>query len=184
MRRVCSGQLENQPIPELNDNREQIVDPLSAYQMVSILEGVAQRGTAARLRQLGKHLAGKTGTTNKNQDAWFVGFSPDLVVAVYVGFDEPRTLGRYETGAGSALPIFNNFMREALANQPDIPFRIPAGIKLVRVNYENGKPAQPADKSVILEALKPEFNFNSSEQRVIGTPAANEMPALPKRISS
>jgi len=119
-------------------------------------------------------LAGKTGTTNKNQDAWFVGFSPDLVVAVYVGFDEPRTLGRYETGAGSALPIFNNFMREALANQPDIPFRIPAGIKLVRVNYENGKPAQPADKSVILEALKPEFNFNSSEQRVIGTPAANE----------
>lgn len=165
---------KNQPIPELNDNREQIVDPLSAYQMVSILEGVAQRGTAARLRQLGKHLAGKTGTTNKNQDAWFVGFSPDLVVAVYVGFDEPRTLGRYETGAGSALPIFNNFMREALANQPDIPFRIPAGIKLVRVNYENGKPAQPADKSVILEALKPEFNFNSSEQRVIGTPAANE----------
>lgn len=91
---------KNQPIPELNDNREQIVDPLSAYQMVSILEGVAQRGTAARLRQLGKHLAGKTGTTNKNQDAWFVGFSPDLVVAVYVGFDEPRTLGRYETGAG------------------------------------------------------------------------------------
>ena len=165
---------KNQPIPELNDNREQIVDPLSAYQMVSILEGVAQRGTAARLRQLGKHLAGKTGTTNKNQDAWFVGFSPDLVVAVYVGFDEPRTLGRYETGAGSALPIFNNFMREALANQPDIPFRIPAGIKLVRVNYENGKPAQPTDKSVILEALKPEFNFNSSEQRIIGTPAANE----------
>lgn len=75
---------------------------------------------------------------------------------------------------GSALPIFNNFMREALANQPDIPFRIPAGIKLVRVNYENGKPAQPTDKSVILEALKPEFNFNSSEQRIIGTPAANE----------
>ncbi len=164
----------DQEVPVLNDNREQLIDPLSAYQMVSILEGVAQRGTAARLRNLHKHVAGKTGTTNKNQDAWFVGFSPDLVVAVYVGFDEPRTLGRFETGAGSALPIFNSFMRDALANQADIPFRIPAGIKLVRVNYETGKPAKPTDKVVITEALKPEFNFDSKRQRVIGTPAVND----------
>lgn len=160
--------------PKLTDNREQIIDPLSAYQMVSILEGVAQRGTASRLRNLGKHLAGKTGTTNKNQDAWFVGFSPDLVVAVYVGFDEPRTLGRYETGAGSALPIFYNFMKEALKNQPDIPFRIPAGIKLVRINHDTGRPARPEDQSVIFEALKPEFSFDSDKQRVIGTPAASD----------
>lgn len=164
----------NQPIPQLGDNREQVVDPLSAYQMVSILEGVAQRGTAARLRNLGHHLAGKTGTTNQNQDAWFVGFSPDLVVAVYVGFDEPRTLGRYETGAGSALPIFYGFMKEALANQPDIPFRIPAGIKLVRINHNTGQPAQPTDKAVIIEALKPEFNFDKAHQRVIGSAKTNE----------
>ena len=97
-----------------------------------------------------------------------------MVVAVYVGFDEPRTLGRFETGAGSALPIFNSFMRDALANQADIPFRIPAGIKLVRVNYETGKPAKPTDKVVITEALKPEFNFDSKRQRVIGTPAVND----------
>lgn len=165
---------DNQPIPELADNREQIVDPLSAYQMVSILEGVAQYGTGARLRNLNKHVAGKTGTTNKNQDSWFVGFSPDLVVAVYVGFDEPKSLGRYETGAASALPIFQNFMHEALKNQPDIPFRIPTGIKLVRVNHDTGKPARPEDKSVIVEALKPEFSFDSSTQRVIGSQGTTE----------
>ncbi len=169
----CNVDIWNeQEVPELGDTREQLIDPLSAYQMTSILEGVAQRGTAARLRGLNRHLAGKTGTTNNNQDAWFIGFSPDLVVAVYVGFDEPRSLGRHETGAGSALPIFNAFMRDALANQADIPFRIPAGIKLVRVNYNNGKPAQPSDASVIMEALKPEFNFDEKRQRVIGTPSA------------
>ena len=174
-RRPCENcqaeKWQNQPLPELADNREQIVDPLSAYQMVSILEGVAQHGTGARLRRLQKHLAGKTGTTNKNQDSWFVGFSPDLVVATYVGFDEPKSLGRYETGAALALPIFHNFMAEALKNQPDTPFRIPAGIKLVRVNHDTGKPAKPEDQSVILEALKPEFSFDNTSQRVIGTPA-------------
>lgn len=173
-RRACEGckvaKWENQPLPELEDNREQIVDPLSAYQMVSILEGVVQYGTGSRLRSIGRHLAGKTGTTNDNQDSWFVGFSPDLVVAVYVGFDEPRSLGRYETGAASALPIFYEFMKEALANQPDIPFRIPAGIKLVRVNHDTGRPAKPDDKSVIIEALKPEFSFNGNNQRIIGSP--------------
>lgn len=171
--RPCEGCVQDswreQPLPKIADGREQIVDPLSAYQMVSILEGVAQYGTAARLRSLKKHIAGKTGTTNKNQDAWFVGFSPDLVVAVYVGFDEPRSLGRYETGAASALPIFNNFMKEALVDQADIPFRIPAGIKLVRINHDTGKPAQPTDKVVIVEALKPEFKFDSKKQRVIGS---------------
>ncbi|MBS4773058.1 MAG: penicillin-binding protein 1A [Proteobacteria bacterium] len=167
----CSAdKWENQDAPQIADNREQIIDPLSAYQMVSILEGVVQYGTGARLKSLGRHIAGKTGTTNKNQDAWFVGFSPDLVVAVYVGFDEPRSLGRFETGAAAALPIFQNFMREALASQPDIPFRIPAGIKLVRVNHDTGRLAQPQDKAVIVEALKPEYDLDGKKQRVIGSP--------------
>lgn len=165
---------DGQEVPQLNDNREQIVDPLTAYQMVSILEGVAVRGTGARLRALGKHLAGKTGTTNKNQEGWFVGFSPDLVVATYVGFDEPRSLGRVETGASVGLPIFSAFMREALENQADIPFRIPTGIKLVRINYDTGKPASPSDKSVIVEALKPDFDFDKSKQRVIGDTDENK----------
>lgn len=172
-KRACdtcnADKFENQNIPHLADSREQIVDPLSAYQMTSILEGVALRGTGARLRSIGKHLAGKTGTSNQNKDAWFMGFSPDLVVGVYVGFDEPRTLGRRETGAAAALPIFYGFMKEALANQPDIPFRIPQGIKLVRINHDTGKPAVPTDKSVIVEALKPDFDFDKVRQRVIGS---------------
>ena len=158
---------ENQPVPVLEDIREQVIDPLSAYQMVSILEGVATRGTAARLRWLKRHLAGKTGTSNDSKEAWFMGFSPDLVVGTYVGFDEPRTLGRLETGSSVALPIFYDFMQEALKDKPDTPFRIPQGIRLVRINYKTGKPAQPQDTSVITEALKPDFDFNNN-QRVIG----------------
>lgn len=158
---------QNQPLPELNDNREQVIDTMSAYQMTSILEGVATRGTGARLRGLKKHLGGKTGTTNESKEGWFVGFSPDLVVGVYVGFDEPKTLGKRETGASVGLPIFYRFMEEALKNQADIPFRIPAGIKLVRVNYLTGKPAQLGDTEVIVEAIKPDFNFDNASQRVV-----------------
>ena len=158
---------ENQKEPDFHVVREQVVDPLSAYQMTSILEGVATRGTGARLNGLHRHLAGKTGTTNETKDAWFVGFSPDLVAGVYVGFDEPESLGRTETGAASALPIFYDFMKEALKDTPDTSFRIPAGIKLVRVNPETGKPSAPGDRVVIIEALKPDFDFNT-RQRVIG----------------
>lgn len=165
---------QNQTAPVLQDTRKQIVDSLSAYQMTSILEGVAIRGTGARLRGLGRHLAGKTGTTNENKDGWFIGYSPDLVVGTYVGFDEPKTLGKNETGASVALPIFYDIMHEALKNTPNEPFRIPQGIKLVRVNHKTGKPATPADKAVIFEALKPEFDFNSEKQRVIGSDIGSE----------
>lgn len=158
---------ENQSAPDFKVVREQVVDPLSAYQMTSILEGVAIRGTGARLNGLHRHIAGKTGTTNETKDAWFVGFSPDLVAGVYVGFDEPVDLGHSETGARAALPIFYDFMQEALKDVPDTNFRIPAGIKLVRVNPKTGKPAAPGDTVVITEALKPDFDFNN-RQRVIG----------------
>ena len=158
---------EDQPAPDFHVVREQIVDPLSAYQMTSILEGVAVRGTGARLNGLHRHVAGKTGTTNETKDAWFVGFSPDLVAGVYVGFDEPESLGRIETGAHAALPIFYDFMQEALKDTPNTNFRIPAGIKLVRVNPQTGKPSSPSDTTVIIEALKPDFDFYN-RQKVIG----------------
>ncbi len=159
---------ENQTPPEHPDLREQIVDPLTAYQMTSILEGVAVRGTGAKLRSIGKHLAGKTGTTNDNRDAWFVGFSPDLVAGVYVGYDEPVSLGRVETGAAAALPIFYTFMKNALQDVPDTPFRIPQGIKLVRINPKTGRLSEPGDETVITEAIKPDYDFDTSKQRVIG----------------
>lgn len=158
---------DNQQAPDFHVVREQVVDPMSAYQMTSILEGVATRGTGARLNGLHRHLAGKTGTTNETKDAWFVGFSPDLVAGVYVGYDEPESLGRAETGAYAALPIFYDFMAEALKDTPDTSFRIPAGMKLVRVNPYTGKPAGPSDTTVIVEALKPDFDFYN-RQRVVG----------------
>ncbi len=158
---------EKADVPIIADDRKRVLDELTAYQMVSILQGVAIRGTGARLASLKKNLAGKTGTTNENKDAWFMGFSPDMVVGIYVGFDEPRTLGRIETGAAAALPIFYDFMKEALRDKPNLEFRVPKGIRFVRINPKTGKPATLDDKVVIMEALKPDFRFDDN-QRVIG----------------
>ena len=152
----CDGvRWDGQMVPEVPDTREQATDPASAYQIVSMLEGVVQRGTGRRIASLGRPLAGKTGTTNDSFDTWFVGFSPDLAVGVFVGFDEPATLGSKETGSSVAAPIFKAFMKEALENTPAIPFRIPPGIRLVRVSAKTGRPARPGDGQVIYEAFKP-----------------------------
>ena len=141
--------------PEAPDTRAQLVSPAAAYQVVSMMEGVVQRGTGRSIRSVGKPLAGKTGTTNDAFDAWFLGFSPDLAVGVYVGFDSPRTLGPSEQGASAAAPIFRDFMDGALQGTPAIPFRIPSGIQLVRINAETGTLAGFGDEQVILEAFRP-----------------------------
>ena len=157
--RACVGCVEGEAdvkrVPMLPDTREQIEDPRTAYQMVSMLQGVVQRGTGIRIASLNKTLAGKTGTTNDYTDAWFVGFSPDLVVGTYIGFDNPKTLGKDETGSSIAVPIFRDFMEAALKDQPAIPFRIPPGIRLVRVNAANGQLASASERGSILEAFKP-----------------------------
>lgn len=140
-------------VPSPMDDRPQIIDPRHAYQMVSILEGVVQRGTGVRLKPLNQTLAGKTGTTNESRDAWFVGFSPDLVVGVYIGFDNPKSLGEREGGSSAALPIFKNFMTQALQDKSPVPFRIPDGVSLVQINATNGARAQPGDPKVIWEAF-------------------------------
>jgi penicillin-binding protein 1A len=146
---------QNQAPPALPDEREEVVDPASAFQIVGMLQGVVQRGTGRRIAELGMPLAGKTGTTNDNLDTWFVGFSPDLAVGVFVGFDEPRTLGPQDTGSNVAAPIFKDFMAEALTPEDAVPFRIPPGIRMVRLNAENGQLARPGDSNVFLEAFKP-----------------------------
>jgi penicillin-binding protein 1A len=128
---------------------------MTAYQMVHMLEGVVERGTGKAISVLGRPLAGKTGTSNDSKDTWFVGFSPDLAVGVFVGFDEPTSLGGHETGASTAAPIFRDFMREALKDKPAVPFRVPPGIHLVRVNAGNGRPTDSSDKNAIYEAFKP-----------------------------
>jgi penicillin-binding protein 1A len=144
-------------VPQLPDDREQVLDPATAYQMVHILEGVIQRGTAVRVgAKLKMPLAGKTGTTNGPNDTWFMGFSPDLVVGIYVGFDQPKDLGPNEQGADTAAPAFTEFMADALKDKPAASFRIPPGIRMVRVDVDSGKLADPSDSRVIWEAFKPD----------------------------
>lgn len=142
--------------PRLADVREQVIDPVTAYQIVSMSEGVVQRGTATVVNSLGYPLGGKTGTTNDYKDAWFIGFSPDLVVGVWAGFDRPRDMGQGETGGRIAAPIFRDFMREALRDTPPTPFRIPAGVRLVRVDYQTGLLPNAASTQTILEAYRPD----------------------------
>jgi len=150
------GGWKNQPEPQLIDRREQVLDPMTAYQITSMMEGVVQHGTATVVREVGKPIAGKTGTTNDEKDAWFVGFSPDLVVGIYVGYDKPRNLGRGATGGHLAAPIAKDFLKLALAGKPAVPFKVPAGIKLIRVDAKTGMRAGPGDSGrTILEAFKP-----------------------------
>ncbi len=148
-----SAQWENQLEPKLVDKREQVLDPLTAYQITSIMEGVIQRGTGASIRSVGKHLAGKTGTTNEAKDLWFVGFSPDLAVGVFIGYDRPRSLGSHAQAAQFAAPIFRDFMTVALKDKPDTPFRVPPGIKLISIDVHSG--LRSSGPGTILEAFKP-----------------------------
>lgn len=141
--------------PDLPDTREQVIQAGTAYQVTSMMEGVVQRGTGIKLKSLGMPLAGKTGTTNESRDAWFMGYTPNLVVGVYVGYDTPKPLGRKETGSSVAVPIFKSFMEAALKDVPAIPFRIPPGLSLVRVDARTGLPAPAGQRDTILEAFKP-----------------------------
>ncbi len=167
---------EDQGVPTIEDNREALADERAVYQMVSIMEGVVQRGTAARLRSLKRPIAGKTGTTNDSFDAWFIGFTPDLVVGVYVGFDRPRSLGRRETGSSAAVPIFKDFMEQAMVDVPVVPFRRPAGIRNVRINAETGVRAQPGDKKVIWESFVV-GNEPTDEKYMLGEDGISLMPS-------
>ena len=166
----------NQPVPNFAESKEKLTDPGSAFQMVSMLEGVIERGTGRRIREIGKPLAGKTGTTNGSLDAWFLGFSPDLAVGVFAGFDTPRSLGKREQGASVAAPIFRAFMADALSDQPAIPFRIPPNIRLVRVNSTSGQPARPGDRRVILEAFKSGTVPQGKQEVLDGIDLAKSVP--------
>lgn len=162
--------------PKLVDDRMQIVEPRVDYQITSMLQGVAERGTAARARSLGKPVAGKTGTTNDSKDTWFMGFSPDLVAGIYVGFDTPRTLGSKETGGSVALPGFIKFMEKALKNKPSKPFRVPQGITFMRVDAHTGQPPMPDEHGpIIMEAFKEgESPYSQSPDPSISNPLMME----------
>jgi penicillin-binding protein 1A len=160
--RVCAAcdteDWENQSEPKLIDKREQVIDPMTAYQITSMMQGVIQRGTGVAAKALGRtYIAGKTGTTNEAKDLWFVGFTANLAMGVYIGFDQPRSLGDGEgvQAARYTVPIFRDFMAMALKDKPDTPFRVPEGIKLIRVSVATGMRAGTSDANTIMEAFKP-----------------------------
>ena len=126
--------------------------------MTSILQGAVKRGTAKKLRSLKVPLAGKTGTTNDNYDAWFIGFSSNLVIGVYIGYDNPKTLGKFETGSKAALPIFKDFIEKTLYKEDFKEFKIPENIYLTSINYDTGEKSRSGEKNSIIEALKLEDN--------------------------
>lgn len=142
--------------PDIEDNREQLADPVSVYQIVHILQGVVERGSGWKARIPGKTIGGKTGTSNDQKDVWFIGGTPDLVAGVFLGYDQPKSLGNYAAGGSLAAPIFKEFMQVVLKDKKDVAFRVPEGVSFVRVNRETGKPATVMDNNfnVILEAFR------------------------------
>jgi penicillin-binding protein 1A len=153
----CTATWNRQAPPNLPDTRTQVLDPITAFQIVSMTQGVVQRGTATIINELGVPLGGKTGTTNDYKDAWFIGYSPDLVVGIWAGFDTPRDMGEGETGGRIAAPIFRDFMREALRDTPATPFRVPAGVRMVRIDPRTGMLPGPEvnPDDTIIEWFKP-----------------------------
>ena len=168
-KRKCLGceeiSYQTDEIPKIQDDSEQIISSETAHQITSLMEGVVKRGTGKKLRSLNLTLAGKTGTTNNNMDAWFLGFTSKIVVGVYVGFDEPKSLGKYETGAKAALPIFKKFVENTVKKKDALPFRIPQSINLVMVDAETGTLPSLNTKKVIYESFKSTDNFVESLEK-------------------
>ncbi len=158
---------ESNEYPFIEFENERVFSEETAYQMTSILEGAVERGTAKKLKDLNVPLGGKTGTTNKNYDAWFIGFSSDLVIGVYVGFDNPKSLGKYETGSKAALPIFKDFVKKTLFEEDFKEFKIPKGIYLTSLNYDTGLKSSLGDKNTIVEAMKAKDINNIENNKLI-----------------
>ncbi|MGU3398642.1 penicillin-binding protein 1A [Brucellaceae bacterium D45D] len=192
--RLCEGcnaqDWSNQDEPTLIDNRDQVLDPMTAYQITSMMEGVVQRGTAQILKSLERPVAGKTGTTNDEKDAWFVGFTPDLVVGVFMGYDTPTPLGRGGTGGGLAAPVFKSFMQEALAGTPKVDFRVPEGMTLIAINRKTGMRTSKSDPNRIMEAFKPGTGPSDSYSVIgmgdyrEGSPVSPKSPQATRAINS
>jgi penicillin-binding protein 1A len=151
----CTGPEPSDAPPNLPDTRRQVTDPASAFQMTMLLQGVVARGTGGRAGLGARPVAGKTGTSNDYVDAWFVGYTPDLVVAVWVGRDDNQSLGEGETGGNVSAPIFKAVMEAAMQGKPNLPFRTPSGIRLLRINPETGLPSWSGERGYIWEAFKP-----------------------------
>ena len=151
-------------LPEIIETRKRVISSETSYQIASMLMGVIKRGTAKNINYLDFQVAGKTGTTNNNQDAWFIGFNSEITVGVYVGYDDPKTLGKSETGSKVAAPIFGEFMREAYINRKPFPFIVPDGIKFINIDLKTGN---QSSKNFIQEAFKKDFKYRNQPESFI-----------------
>ncbi|MBL8894079.1 MAG: penicillin-binding protein, partial [Rhizobiales bacterium] len=178
---VCTADSwHDQAEPELFDDRPEVMNPYTAYQITSMLEGVVERGTGKKLLAVGKPVAGKTGTSNEERDAWFIGFTPDLTVGVYVGYDNPKPMGKGRTGGELAAPIVADFMQLALKDKPATPFRVPQGIELMPINVKTGQRDLFGEEGVILEAFKPGDEVPEST-KIIGEGVAESAAVAPRQ---
>jgi penicillin-binding protein 1A len=179
--RCNMAQYDGKPMPRPTPRTKQVIDPMTAYQVVHMLEGVVQRGTAVGLRDMNRPLFGKTGTTSGPTNVWFVGGSPDLIAGVYMGYDQPRSMGGYAQGGTVAVPIFKSFAEKAMKDMPLVPFRAPQGLRMVRIDRTSGKrvygawPGNDPKAAVIWEAFKPESEPRRSIRR-------DELPDEVKKI--
>lgn len=170
----CQVAWNGGPPPDLEESRARVIDPITSYQVVSMLQGVIERGTGSQAKKVGKPIAGKTGTTNDFYDATFYGFSPDLVVGVWVGHDAPQSLGTGESGGRVAAPIFAEFMKKALENEPALPFRKPDGVRLVQIDARTGELPSLDSEVVITEAFRPGTEPRTTLSQVTTTAFAND----------
>ena len=166
---------EETELPKIENSNVKVFSEETAYQMTSILQGAVQRGTAKKLKSLKVPLAGKTGTTNNNYDAWFIGFSSNLVIGVYVGYDNPKTLGKFETGSKAALPIFKDFIEKALYKEDFKEFQIPKNIYLTSLNYDTGLKAAAGERNIVTEALKLKDINNIENNNLISTSGSDKI---------
>jgi penicillin-binding protein 1A len=166
---------EGVELPSIENSNIKVISEETAYQMTSILQGAVERGTAKKLKSLKVPLAGKTGTTNDNYDAWFIGFSSNLVIGVYVGYDNPKTLGKYETGSKVALPIFKDFVEKVLFKDDFKEFQVPENIYLTSINYDTGSKSAAGEKNVIIEALKLKDINNIDNNNLILTSGSDKI---------
>ena len=150
--------------PKIEDSYDQVFSPQTAYQLTTILQGAVERGTGKKLKKLKLNIAGKTGTTNENTDAWFIGFTSNLVIGVYVGMDNPQPLGKFETGSKAALPIFEEFVKKSVKKSDARPFKVPDNITLMVVDAQTGEKAKFTSKNTIIESYK---SLNISDGKVL-----------------
>ena len=161
--------IQDDPRPILETNQRSIFSPVNSYQMVSILKGAVDRGTGKKTKIENIEIGGKTGTTNNNSDAWFIGFSSEIIVGIYVGFDSPKSLGKRETGSSVALPIFKDFMTEYYEDDAPLPFVIPSGIELVQINHQTGRLSSGInDPKSIYEAFSKSDNLVNNFETLTG----------------